>query len=132
MLRGLEGGNALKKKNRNDEIETEIAFDYDDFDEEEALKRGLVEQDNSCDENPYEDYDIYDVVITETVTKKIAVFAKDAKSAQEWVEEALLDDIDMVHGIEEYKRTAEGMDDEGSTSSDYTVPLWWYEVKEEE
>lgn len=118
--------------NRNDELETEIAFDYDDFDEEEALKRGFIKQDNSCDENPYEDYDIYDVVITETVTKKIAVFAKDAKSAQEWVEEAILDDLDMVHGIEEYKRTAEGMDDEGSASSDYTVPLWWYKMKEEE
>lgn len=127
MLRGLEGGNILKKKNRNDEMETEIAFDYDDFDEEEELKRGFVEQ-----ENPYDEYDIYDVAITETVTKKIAVFAKDAKSAQEWVEEAILDDLDMVYGIEEYKRTAEGMDDEGSTSSDYTVPLWWYEVKEEE
>lgn len=115
--------------NRNDEIETEIAFDYDDFDEEEALKRGFVEQDNSCDENPYEDYDIYDVVITETVTKKIAVFAKDAKSAQEYVEEEILDDIDMKNDIEEYKRTAEGMDDEGSTSSDITVPLWWYHIR---
>lgn len=118
----------MKKKKRNDEMEVEIAFDYDDFDEEQAWKEGRV---IVC-ENPYEDYDIYDVVITETVTKKIAVFAKDAKSAQEWVEEAILDDLDMVHGIEEYKRTAEGMDDEGSTSSDYTVPLWWYEVKEEE
>lgn len=117
----------MKRKSRNDEMETEIAFDYDDFDEEEALKKGFVEE-----ETPYDDYDIYDVVITETVTKKIAVFAKDAKSAQEWVEEALLDDMDMVHGIEEYKRTAEGMDDEGSTSSDYTVPLWWYKAKEDE
>ena len=128
MLRGFEGGNALKKKNRNDEMETEIAFDYDDFDEEQAWKEGRV---TVCTD-PYEDYDIYDVVITETVTKKIAVFAKDAKSAQEYVEEVILDDIDMKNDIEEYKRTAEGMDDEGSTSSDYTVPLWWYEVKEEE
>lgn len=108
--------------NRNDEIETEIAFDYDDFDEEEALKRGFVEQ-----ENPYDDYDIYDVVITETVTKKIAVYAKDAKSAQEWVESEILDDLDMEHDIEELKRTAEGMEEEGSSCADVTVPLWWYE-----
>lgn len=114
-------------RNRNKEMQVEAGFDYDDFDEEQALKDGRVE----VYEDPYEDYDVYDVVITEIVKKKVAVYAKDAKSAQEWVEGSLLDEMDMEHDVEEVKRTAEGMEEVGSTSYDVTVPLWWYEEGDE-
>ena len=116
-------------RNRNDETDFEIAFDYDDWDEEQALKSGKTAEEH---ENPYEDYDIYDVVVTETVKKKVAVFAKDAKSAQKWVEDTMLDSMDMERDIEEYTRTAKVTDDEGSTSFDETVPLWWYEDNEDD
>lgn len=114
-------------RNRNNETDFEIAFDYDDWDEEQELKSGKPIEEH---ENPYEDYEIFDVIITETVKKKIAVFAKDEKSALEYVEDTILNSIDMEHDVEEYDRKAE-IFDSGSTSYDHTVPLWWYEDDEE-
>ncbi len=114
-------------KNRNNEIEIapEMEFDYDEFDEEQ---RNIPVE---VHENPYEDYEVWDVEITETVTKKIAIFAKDPESAQEYTEE-LLDKIDLSHDIDQYEKKAEVKGNDGSTCFDYTVPLWWYEKDEDE
>jgi hypothetical protein len=94
-------------------------FDYDDYDKEQRDKTIPVVE---C-ENPYEDYDLYDVEITETVTRKISVFAKDAKSAREYIESL---NIDMQTNIDEYERSTTVADWCGSSDADYTVPLEWY------
>ena len=109
-------------KKRNDEYEPDIQIEFDDpIDSEE---------DDDEYENPYDDYEIWDVEITETVVKKIAVFAKDEKTAKELIE-SKLDSIDM-NDIDEYHKTVEVMGNDGSSVADYTVPLEWYQEDDED
>lgn len=109
-------------RNRNDEYEPDIQIEFDDpIDSEE---------DDDEYENPYDDYEIWDVEITETVVKKIAVFAKDEKTAKELIE-SKLDSIDM-NDIDEYHKTVEVMGNDGSSVADYTVPLEWYQEDDED
>ena len=109
-------------RNRNDEYEPDIQIEFDEpIDSEEAADEY---------ENPYDDYEIWDVEITETVVKKIAVFAKDEKTAKELIE-SKLDSIDM-NDIDEYHKTVEVMGNDGSSVADYTVPLEWYQEDDED
>ena len=109
-------------RNRNNEYEPDIQIEFDDpIDSEE---------DDDEYENPYDDYEIWDVEITETVVKKIAVFAKDEKTAKELIE-SKLDSIDM-NDIDEYHKTVEVMGNDGSSVADYTVPLEWYQEDDED
>ena len=112
-------------RSRNDEIDRDpdAEFDYEDFEVEHGE---VIEV-----ENPYDDYEIWDVEITETAVKKIAIFAKDAESAQEYAE-TLLDKIDLSHDIDQYEKKAEVKGDDGSSVTDYTVPLWWYQEEDED
>ena len=107
-------------KNRNLELaeNMDARFDFEAYDADRQV--APVEE----YENPYEDYDLWDVEITESVKKVIHVGAKDAKSAKEYVE-SQLDSIDMSKDIEEYKKTVIAIESGGS-DADMTVPLWWY------
>jgi hypothetical protein len=111
-------------RNRNNEIERDpdAEFDYKDFEVEHGE---VIEA-----ENPYDDYEIWDVEIREVAIKKVAVFAKDADTARELIE-SKLNSIDM-NDIDEYHKTVEVMGNDGSSVADYTVPLEWYQEEDEE
>ena len=88
----------------------------------------------SENENPYEEYDIYDIEVTETVTKLTSIFAKDEESAKQYFEDLYLDKFDMKSGIDSYEKTVTvySADESGRATADYTVPPWFYGEDEEE
>ena len=80
--------------------------------------------------SPYEDYELFDVEVVETVKKKFCVMAKDAKSAKDWME-TQMHSIDMTKDIDEYHSYVVVCDWCGSSDYDYCVPEWWYGDDEE-
>ena len=94
-------------------------FDYESYDEE--LDDSEIEE----IENPYDDYEMFDLEVVETIKKKICVFAKDKESAKKCLEENL-DKIDMDN-VDEYKKEVYTTEWCGSQSWDYAVPLEYYD-----
>ena len=107
-------------RNRNDELEPDpdAGFDMDAWEEENMPAEEHKDS--------YEDYECYELEVTETVVKTVSVFAKDPESAKKYLE-TFIDDIDMKSGIDEYKKTVTVAEECGKSTFDYTVPLWWYE-----
>ena len=107
--------------NRSRELEPDYnaAFDYEAYDEEfhDASSVNI--------EDPYEEYECFDVEVCEVVTKNISVFAKDKKSAKEYVSENL-ESINMEKDIDEYIKVVT-VAEQGDSSCEMTVPLWWYD-----
>ena len=77
-------------------------------------------------ENPYEDYETFEVVVKETVKKNYKVWAKDPESAKEYVD-TYLNELDMAHGIDEYDICVDSVEECEPGTCDFTVPLRWYE-----
>ena len=105
--------------NRNRELEPDpdAEFDYDEWQEDQYPQ---VEE----HKDPYEDYDSFDVEVCEIVTKNVTVFAKDKKSAKEYVTEQL-EDVDMEKDIDQYMKLVT-VAHHSESECEMTVPLWWY------
>lgn len=103
-------------RNRELEIEPDASFDYDEW--EEHLPPAEEHKD------PYEDYEPFDVEVCEIVTKNVTVFAKDKKSAKEYVSDCL-EHIDMRNDIDDYMKIVT-VAHPSESECEMTVPLWWY------
>jgi hypothetical protein len=103
------------------EDDPDAGFDHEGYEEDRALEEGRFEE---APENPYEDYDCYDVVITETAVKHISVFARSEEDAASYIE-GRLDSIDMEKDIDECHKEITLVAYGDSAECDYDVPLWW-------
>ena len=100
----------------------DAGFDYEAYEEDRALEEGRFEE---APESPYEDYDCYDVTITETAVKHISVFARSEEDAASYIEDRL-DSIDMEKDIDEYHKGIALVElDDGGAEYGYCVPMWW-------
>lgn len=109
-------------RNRELEIDPDASFDYDEW-EEEHLPPAEEQK------YPYEDYEPFDVEVCEIVTKNVTVFAKDKKSAKEYVND-YLEHIDMGKDVDKYMKLVT-VAHPSESECEITVPLWWYGKEDE-
>ena len=79
-------------------------------------------------ENPYGDYNWYEVEVIETAVKVVRVMAKNAESAAGYLERVVsLDNIDTNKDIDKYTKELGAVFECDPVDTDFMVPEWWYE-----
>lgn len=110
-------------RNRNDEYEPDIQIEFDE----------PIDSEEDADEyeNPYEDYNWYELEVAETAVKIVRVLAKTKESAEEYLQDKL-DEIDMDKDIDSYEKEIRLVEECEPVDCDYEVPKWWYEEEGED